>query len=407
MPIDKEFNTVIDQIRLLRSRNLKISSLSSAKNHLVDKNYFNLINGFETLLLDDPKSQQKNYTDKSFDDFVRLYDFDIQLSSLLFNKISEFETKLKTSISYHFCKHHCSTLAETKEYIDISNYKIPVTTDGPREYIDFFYNGKHNRKTHKLFKTDYYYHGKFKGRFHGSVTYTKDKTILRGTFKGRFGSTTIKEVEGSCEFYNSNQKVLSRKLKAKRLPSGQPLTSDIIIVGRERIVGLNYIDKCKIEYPYINEYNTPPFWVVIKTLMINDLIILLYGLKKRTFDAILRDFNLKPQDKQKLLNSMEIIRELRNTCAHFELVNRFRTSTRLKIDGGLINELNLNPIKSSYAIKLYDVLKVLKVYVDLSEIKLFVLEFWYKESKNNTIDIAISLLDRMGNADINDWIENL
>jgi abortive infection bacteriophage resistance protein len=62
--------------------------------------------------------------------------------------------------------------------------------------------------------------------------------------------------------------------------------------------------------------------------MLNDLIVLMYGLKKRTFDAVLRDFKLKPHDKEKFLNSLEIIKELRNACAHFELItvlaqNRF------------------------------------------------------------------------------------
>lgn len=405
MPTDKEFNSIANQIRLLRSRDLQINDLNFAKKNLLDKNYFNLINGFETLLLDDPKNPPKKYTKKSFDDFFRLYDFDLQFSSLIFKKISEFETKLKTSIAYHFCKNHCSTLAENNNYIHINNYNVPNTTDGPKEYVNFFFDKNKESKSHRLFRNNYYYEGKFRGDFNGVVTYiTPYKTKLEGVFKGRFGSTSIKEVNGSCVFFNSNQPAILSLLHSQTLTSGTSVLLPINIKNAERIYGLNYIDECKTKYPYINEYNNPPFWVVIKTLMLNDIIILMYGLKKRTFDAVLRDFNLKPIDKQKFLNSLEIIKELRNCCAHFELVNRFRTPKKLKIDNRLISELQLKPVKSQYVIKLYDVLKVLKMYVDLSEIKLFLWDYWYQESKYQNTNIAVSLFDRMGNSNVYDWI---
>lgn len=152
MPADKPFNTIYAQIRLLKSRGLQINNLSSAKDHLLNHNYFNLINGFETLLLDDPKNPPKKYTKKSFDNFLRLYEFDKQFSSLVFQKISELETKLKTSIAYHFCRNHCATLKDNNNYIDINSYNIPNQTDGPKHFVNFFYNPSIPNKTHKLFK---------------------------------------------------------------------------------------------------------------------------------------------------------------------------------------------------------------------------------------------------------------
>lgn len=407
MPTDKEFNTIENQIRLLKNRNLKFNNLYNTKKHLLDKNYFNLINGFETLLIDNPKNPPKKYTNKSFDDFVRLYDFDSHFSSLIFKSISEFETKLKTSIAYHFCKNHCSTLEENNGYIDISNYKIPTRTDGPREYVSFFYNKGKENKSHKLFKENYYYLGNFRGSFEGIVTYNSNKTKLYGLFTGRFGSTSIRKVKGSCTFYNSKQQALLATLKTHTSQNGNSVFLGININGNERIYGLNYIDECKTKFPYINEYNNPPFWVVIKTLMLNDIIILMYGLKKRTFDAVLKDFDLKPRDRERFINSLAIIKELRNSSAHFELVNRFRTSNSLKIDNRLISDLHLTPMKPQYIIKLYDVLKIMGMYVDLSEIKLFILEFWYQEIKNYRSDIAVSLFKRMGNSNIDDWIKNI
>lgn len=403
MPVDKEFRTVYDQIRLLKSRKLKIVNLKEARKYLLERNYFNLINGYETLLLEDPKNPPKKYQEKTFEDFVNLYNFDTELSALLFKKISEFETKLKTSIAYNFCKNHASTLAENNAFINISNYNIPAITEGPKEYTSFFYNSGGTKNSHKIFRNNYYFEGNFKGVFTGKVYYIGAKTKLEGVFNGRFGSTTIREVKGTLTFLNSNQNGLYTSLQAL-YPSAAAITAFQINVRQERIYGLSYIDDCKTKYPYINEYNNPPFWVVIKTLMFNDLIILLYGLKKRTFEAVLRDFGLKPHDREKFFNSLEILKELRNTCAHFELVNRFRTSNRLKVNAYLISELNLQPIRSQYVIKLYDVLKVLNIYIDTSDIKMLLLEYWYSEEENNNTDIATSLLDRMGNSNIEDWI---
>lgn len=404
MPADKEFKTVYDQIRLLKKRKLKINNLNESKKHLIEKNYFNLINGFETLLLEDAKNPPKEYFEKSFNDFVKLYDFDLDFSTILFKKISEFETKLKTTIAYNFCKNHCTTLADNDAYIDIKNYSIPKITEGPKEYVSFFYNQRKPRNSHRLFRNDYYFEGNFRGNFTGKVEYLGGKTKLTGNFNGRFGSTSIREVKGSLSFLNSKQSNLFSSLQSLQPSSGGSITAFQINVSEERIYGLSYIDDCKIKYPYINEYNNPPFWVVIRTLMFNDLIILLYGLKKRTFEAVLKEFGLKPQDREKFLNSLEIIKELRNTCAHFELVNRFRTSQRLKINAHLISELKLQPMRSQYVIKLYDVLKVLNLYIDLSDVKIFLLEYWYKVEEADNTDIATSLLDRMGNDKIENWI---
>ncbi len=405
MPVDKPFNTIFNQIRLLKSRGLQINNLDSAKNHLLNTNYFNLINGFETLLLDNPKNPPKSYTKKSFDNFLRLYEFDRQFSSLIFQKVSEFEIKLKTSIAYHFCKNHCSSLKENNNYIDINSYTIPSWTDGPKKYVDYFYNASNPKKTHKLFKKTYHYTGKLRGTFDGIVIYKPNQTILKGDFIGRFGSTSIREVkDGTCSFYNSNQPALLASLHSITRTSESPVSLSINLFREETIQGLNYIDDCKIKFSYINEYNNPPFWVVIKSLMLNDLIILMYGLKPRTINAVLRDFNLKPYEKDKFLNSLEIIKELRNSCAHFELVNHFRTSQKLKINGFLISQLHLTPMRSQYIIKLYDVLKVLKMYVDLIDIKLFLLDYWNLETKYGNTNIVVSLFGSMGNPNINDWI---
>lgn len=404
MPIDKEFKTITDQIRLLKSRGLQFNNVLSAKQHLQEKNYFNLINGLETLLLDDAKNSPKKYANKTFDNFLRLYEFDRGLASIIFQKISEFETKLKASIVYNFCKNHCSNLAENNNYININYYNIPQETHGPKEYVRNFYNESNSRRTHKLFRKDYKYEGIFRGTFNGDVIYNRDTTKISGTFSGRFGSTSIKEVkQGNCTFKNRRHSSLLIALQSVDSGSGK-VSLPITINKDETIYGLNYIDHCKTKYSYVNTYNDPPFWVVVKSLMFNDLIILMYGLKKRTSDAVLRDFGLRPNDKEVFINSLEIIKELRNACAHFELINRFRTSTNLKINNRLISDLSLSPKRSNYIIKVYDALKVLQKFLDLYELRTFIMEYWNTETKYGNQDIVKAMLQRMGEEKIDKWI---
>lgn len=415
MPADKEFQTVYNQIRLLKQRNLSIPDLKLAKESLLSKNYFNLINGFENVLLSDVNSNNKLFKNTAFDDFNNFYDFDLELSSVILRKISEFETKLKTSIAYYFAQEYCCTLLENSNYIDINNYKIPSKTDGPKEYVNYFYKLNKPKNTHKLFRNNYYFEGRFTGLFNGKITYEINKTILEGEFKGRFGSTSINFVNGKCTFYNSNHSALINTLNINypvppglslpytvTVPSATPIA--IRINRPERIYGLNYIDDCKTKFPYVDKYNNPPFWVVVKTLMFNDLIILMYGLRKRVFDNILRSFNIKPTEKQKFLNSLEVLKQLRNACAHFELITHFKTNSTLKIDQRLINDLNLKPDRTQYSIRLYDTLNILKQFIDLNDIKTLTWQFWDKQTKNNQLNSTVLLFKQMGNHNIYDWI---
>lgn len=57
--VTKTFKSLDQQIDLLKERKLIIRDEEKAKRHLLEKNYFDLINGFETLLLTDSKATNK------------------------------------------------------------------------------------------------------------------------------------------------------------------------------------------------------------------------------------------------------------------------------------------------------------------------------------------------------------
>ncbi|UTH13861.1 hypothetical protein [Macrococcus equipercicus] len=80
--ITKEFKTLSEQVELLKERHLIINDSGYAERHLLEKNYFDLINGFETLLLTDPKSNNKTYSDVYFEDFIFFLNCNYKLATL-------------------------------------------------------------------------------------------------------------------------------------------------------------------------------------------------------------------------------------------------------------------------------------------------------------------------------------
>lgn len=311
----KLFRSIDEQVDLLKDRGLVINDETLAKKMLLERNYFDLINGFESLLLEDSKAAEKKYKDKYFEDFISLYDFDKKLSSSVMSVISDFEIRLKTSIAYHFCEKFCQTEADALKYMDIANYN---------------YNSK------------------------------------------------------DTKFYS------------KQFPNHHLFTID-----RD---GLDFIARTKGKYNYAKAYTNPPFWVTIKVFTLHEIIGIVYNLDKDVLRAVLSNFNLPLGDKEVFINSIEIIKFMRNSCAHFELANRFRTPRSTKINNQLKNELQLNPeSKNEYTIRLFDSLKVLKKYQNISSVISVVENYWGFNESNNKSYINIELLKRMGCTDIEEW----
>lgn len=127
---NKVFLDLVDQEILLIERNLHINendryyNNATIQKELLDKNYFDLINGFEDLFLE-KNSLSKEYKNKSIYDFFEVYNFDVKLSTLILEKIEIFEKKLKARLSYFFSKEKCKELKDIESYIDINSYVIP------------------------------------------------------------------------------------------------------------------------------------------------------------------------------------------------------------------------------------------------------------------------------------------
>ncbi|WP_409969320.1 Abi family protein [Bengtsoniella intestinalis] len=128
MPITKEHKSIEDRITILENRGLKFRNKQRAICILTKYNYFDIINGFESILLSQ-SSPTKMFDDVYFEDFYDLYQFDMCLKKHTLFLILDIESRLKTSVSYHFTGKYCDTAAKTLEYVNPQNYCTPVPND--------------------------------------------------------------------------------------------------------------------------------------------------------------------------------------------------------------------------------------------------------------------------------------
>jgi len=325
----KKFSSLDDQIELLKSRGLIIKDEEFAKKHLLEKNYFDLVNGFETLMLKDSKASNKEYEKFYFEDFIFLYSFDKKLNMEILKLLDKFEIKLKTSMAHRFCEKYFLTPTDARCYIDINKY-----TDPRSNHLSLPKDIAKPLNKHKIFN-----------------------------------------------------------------PSNYRGYSD-------------FVDFCKNKYSFLATYDDPPFWMTIKVLEFGVLFKLLLGFEKDIFEKVIADMGMDyNKDKEKFVNSIRIFIELRNTCAHFQLVNRFRTPNNLRIDSGMIadlglkTKLNLSGAPTNYELRLYDSLLVLSQFENIKGVATLIHSYYKKCNSKRQRTLMERLFERMGRKNLSAWIK--
>lgn len=263
MTREKEFADLKRQIKIQKvDRKLRIYDTDKAEKYLAAKNYFNVINGFETLILDDSTatSTKKEYSKgKNIRDFYRLNKLDKNLSKELFTQISNVEIELKTRIAYHFCEKYCRNgVRDNLKYEDINYYTPPSISSGKPKYTKKFYTTRVNHRTgnsqvdpfntHNLFKKHSVFVETNNLYFTGQVSTERNNQnvkYLKGDFTG-----TIKGLKS-----NTFKGTLKIDLTQKRnftLSNGN--ISNVLLHGIHGMFdkSLSYSDYCKIKYPYIS-----------------------------------------------------------------------------------------------------------------------------------------------------------
>lgn len=104
MKYSKHPLTIEQQISLLKGRGLAIIDKAAAQKVLGSISYFRLANYFRPMETDKQNHQSKSGA--TFENAVRLYDFDASLRELVFKAIARIEIALRIKMIHHFSLAH-------------------------------------------------------------------------------------------------------------------------------------------------------------------------------------------------------------------------------------------------------------------------------------------------------------
>ncbi|BBH27272.1 hypothetical protein SG0102_22060 [Intestinibaculum porci] len=134
---EKNFQTLENQIRILKAKGLVIQNPSVAKKWLSQCNYYNFINGYKELFLDykrineDPHHHEVFKPNTTIEELKPLYDFDRELRILTLKYLFIIERKFKSNLAYYFEQFHKSPNA----YLYAENYDQTRTKNVNRTII--------------------------------------------------------------------------------------------------------------------------------------------------------------------------------------------------------------------------------------------------------------------------------
>ena len=129
--MNKPFITYTAQIEKLKTeKNLIITDTDFAVESLQNISYYALIGGYKHPFID--IYTRKYINDACFEDIVALYEFDEELRGIFFKYLCRVKRKMRSSISYHFCKKHGE---RQEEYLNSNNYSNISKNKNGSKYI--------------------------------------------------------------------------------------------------------------------------------------------------------------------------------------------------------------------------------------------------------------------------------
>ena len=130
--MEKEFKTIEQQIELLQNRNLHIENIETAKEILLNNNYYYLINGYKDLFLNRNNKTETFRNGTTLEEIYSLYEFDRKIRIIFLEYILLIERKIDTYIAYEFSKNFGN-----KDYLISENFN---NINKNKELIDKFLN---------------------------------------------------------------------------------------------------------------------------------------------------------------------------------------------------------------------------------------------------------------------------
>ncbi len=130
----KEFKSIEEQVNLLKSRSVLFNDEENAKKILLNNNYYNIINGYKDLFIDQTTTNYKQGT--TFEEIYALYEFDRQIRNIFLEYILKIENSLRSLIAYFFSQQYGND-----NYLKLENFEIfentNVSLDKKKQNIKF------------------------------------------------------------------------------------------------------------------------------------------------------------------------------------------------------------------------------------------------------------------------------
>ncbi len=157
----------------------------------------------------------------------------------------------------------------------------------------------------------------------------------------------------------------------------------------------SFVDELKTDRAYVGEYTDPPFWVVIKALPLGSLYYTFVFLNDVVKEKVLKDFGLKLADAAVFEQALFVLKEVRNQCAHLELITRFRLKRNVRLNN--LNDITAMAHLSLGKLNYLDVLKIFVLFCDVTDIKGIIVVFYIKmvlKMRKKIADKALALMGR-------------
>lgn len=129
--IDKEFRTYEMQIKILKDRGIEISDEYNAYKILEKENYYNLINGYKDLFLDQNSFDNKYIKGTNLDEIVSLFEFDRELKVIFFKRMLRLENNFRSVIAYEFSKKYGHS-----DYLKVESFNDLKQTSAGEEKLE-------------------------------------------------------------------------------------------------------------------------------------------------------------------------------------------------------------------------------------------------------------------------------
>lgn len=116
----KPFKNKEQQVDILESRGLLLSDKEKAKKILMRYGYYEIVNGYKTLLLDQSQSTDTFQENITFEHLIALYDLDKNIRNGVMRATLEIELSLRTAIAYTLAEDYG---VEDRHYLNYKNFR--------------------------------------------------------------------------------------------------------------------------------------------------------------------------------------------------------------------------------------------------------------------------------------------